>query len=79
MEEGALGLSTGLFYVPGSFTSTEEIVELSKVAAAYRGVYISHMRDEAQGLLDSVTETIRCGRYAATLSGLGKKQVFRCR
>ena len=64
MEEGALGLSTGLFYVPGSFTSTEEIVELSKVAAAYRGVYISHMRDEAQGLLDSVTETIRIGEEA---------------
>jgi len=64
MEEGALGLSTGLFYVPGSFTRTEEIIELSKVAAAYRGIYISHMRDEAQGLLDSVLETIQIGEEA---------------
>ena len=45
MEEGALGLSTGLFYVPGSFTSTEEVIELSRVAAASGGIYISHMRD----------------------------------
>lgn len=64
MEEGALGLSTGLFYVPGSFTSTEEVIELSKVAAAYGGIYISHMRDEAQRLLDSVQETIRIGEEA---------------
>ena len=64
MEEGALGLSTGLFYVPGTFTSTEEVIELSKIAAAYGGVYISHMRDEAQGLLESVRETIRIGEEA---------------
>ena len=64
MEEGALGLSTGLFYVPGSFTSTEEVIELSKIAATYGGIYISHMRDEAQGLLDSVRETIRIGEEA---------------
>ena len=64
MEEGALGLSTGLFYVPGSFTSTEAVIELSRVAAASGGIYISHMRDEAQGLLDSVRETIRIGEEA---------------
>jgi N-acyl-D-amino-acid deacylase len=64
MEQGALGLSTGLFYVPGSFTSTEEVIELSKVAATYGGIYISHMRDEAQRLLDSVRETIRIGEEA---------------
>ena len=64
MEEGALGLSTGLFYIPGSFTSTEEVIELSKIAAAYGGIYISHMRDEAQRLLDSVRETIRIGEEA---------------
>ena len=64
MEEGALGISTGLFYVPGTFTSTEEVIELSKVAAAYGGIYISHMRDEAHGLLDSVRETIRIGEEA---------------
>lgn len=64
MEQGALGLSTGLFYVPGSFTSTEEVIELSKVAGAHGGIYISHMRDEAQRLLDSVRETIRIGEEA---------------
>lgn len=64
MEDGALGISTGLFYVPGSFTSTEEVIELSKVAAEYGGIYISHMREEAYQLLDSVQETIRIGEEA---------------
>lgn len=64
MEEGALGISTGLFYVPGSFTSTEEVIELSRVAADYKGIYISHMREEAAQLIDSVNETIRIGEEA---------------
>ncbi len=64
MEQGALGISTGLFYVPGSFTSTEEVIELSKVAAQYKGIYISHMREEAAQLIDSVNETIRIGEEA---------------
>ncbi len=64
MEQGALGVSTGLFYVPGSFTSTEEIIALSVVAADYQGIYISHMRDEAQRLLESVRETIQIGEEA---------------
>lgn len=64
MEQGALGISTGLFYVPGSFTPTEEVVELSRVAADYGGIYISHMREEAAQLLDSVAETIRIGEQA---------------
>ena len=64
MEEGAFGLSTGLFYVPGSFTAAEEVIALSAVAADYGGIYISHMRDEALGLLDSVRETIRIGAEA---------------
>ena len=64
MEQGALGISTGLFYVPGSFTPTEEVVELSKVAAAYDGIYISHMREEAAEILDSVQETIDIGEQA---------------
>ena len=64
MQEGALGLSTGLFYVPGSFASTGEVIELSAVAASYGGIYISHMRDEALRLLDSVRETIRIGEEA---------------
>ena len=61
MEEGALGLSTGLFYVPGAFAPTEEVIELAKVAAQFGGMHISHMRDETEGLLDSVRETIRIG------------------
>ncbi len=64
MEEGAFGLSTGLFYVPGSFTGTDEVIALAAVAARYGGIYISHMRDEALRLLDSVRETIRIGEEA---------------
>jgi dihydroorotase/N-acyl-D-amino-acid deacylase len=61
MRDGAFGLSTGLFYVPGNFASTEEVIELAKVAAKYGGVHISHMRDEADGVAASVQETIRIG------------------
>lgn len=61
MADGAFGLSTGLFYVPGSFTSTDEVVVLAKVAAQAGGIHISHMRDEAAGVLDSVAETIEIG------------------
>jgi len=64
MQQGALGISTGLFYVPGSFTPTEEVVELSRIAAQYNGIYISHMREEAAQLLDSVAETIQIGEQA---------------
>jgi dihydroorotase/N-acyl-D-amino-acid deacylase len=61
MEEGAFGLSSGLFYVPGTFTPTEEVVELARVAGSMGGIHISHMRDEAKGVLDSVKETIAIG------------------
>jgi dihydroorotase/N-acyl-D-amino-acid deacylase len=61
MQEGAFGLSSGLFYVPGTFTPTAEVIELAKVAGAMGGIYISHMRDEAAGILDSVRETIEIG------------------
>lgn len=64
MVDGAFGLSTGLFYLPGSFAATEEVIELSKVAAAHGGIYISHMRDEGEGVFESVRETIRIGREA---------------
>jgi len=64
MKQGALGISTGLFYVPGSFSTTEEVISLSEVAADYNGIYISHMREEAAQLLDSVAETIRIGEEA---------------
>src|SRR5712692_479816 len=61
MEDGAFGLSSGLFYVPGTFTPTAEVIELAKVAGAMGGIYISHMRDEAYGVVDSVRETIEIG------------------
>ena len=64
MADGAFGLSTGLFYVPGNFTPTEEIVELARVAGEAGGIYISHIRDEAAGVLASVRETIRIGEEA---------------
>jgi dihydroorotase/N-acyl-D-amino-acid deacylase len=61
MLDGALGLSTGLFYVPGTFTPTEEVIELAKVAGRYGGIHTSHMRDEASRVVESVRETIRIG------------------
>jgi len=64
MEEGAIGLSTGLRYVPGIYSSTEEVIELAKVAATHGGIYASHMRDEGAGSLDSVRELIRIAREA---------------
>ena len=54
MRDGAFGLSTGLFYVPGIFTPTEEVIELAKVAGEMGGIHVSHMRNEAAGVLDSV-------------------------
>jgi dihydroorotase/N-acyl-D-amino-acid deacylase len=61
MEQGAFGLSSGLFYVPGTFTPTDEVVELAKAAGRMGGIYISHMRNEAGGIVDSVRETIAIG------------------
>ena len=61
MKDGAFGLSTGLFYVPGTFTPTEEVIELATVAGKYGGMHESHQRDEASHLIDSVRETIRIG------------------
>src|SRR5579883_326545 len=61
MLDGAFGLSTGLFYVPGNFTPTEEVIEIAKVAGAMGGYHSSHMREEASHVLDSVRETIRIG------------------
>src|SRR5512142_3053142 len=61
MRDGAFGLSSGLFYVPGTFTPTDEVVELAKVAGRLGGIYISHMRDEADGGVDSGKETIAIG------------------
>src|ERR1041384_3184251 len=67
MDEGAFGMSTGLYYAPQSYSKTEEVIELAKVAAARGGVYDTHMRSEGTagiGLLGSINETIRIGREA---------------
>lgn len=61
MKDGAFGLSTGLFYVPGTFTPTEEVIELARVAGRFGGIHVSHMRDEASGVIESVKETIAIG------------------
>jgi dihydroorotase/N-acyl-D-amino-acid deacylase len=61
MRDGAFGLSTGLFYVPGAFTPIEEVVELARVAGRLGGYHTSHMRDEASHVIESVNETIRIG------------------
>jgi N-acyl-D-aspartate/D-glutamate deacylase len=64
MKQGALGLSTGLLYVPAFYAKTEEVIELAKVAARHGGIYVTHMRDEGPGLIRSVEETIRIARDA---------------
>jgi N-acyl-D-aspartate/D-glutamate deacylase len=64
MAAGAFGISTGLKYLPGTFSETSELIELSKVAAANGGIYTSHLREEGLGLLAGVTEAIEIGRRA---------------
>lgn len=64
MKDGAVGLSTGLIYLPGTFAKTEEIIELAKVASAYDGIYTSHMRDEGKAISDSLNELFRIAREA---------------
>ncbi len=67
MDAGAIGMSTGLYYAPGSYATTEEIIELAKVAAAKGGMYDSHIRDESSytiGLVGAIAEAIRIGRDA---------------
>ena len=64
MEEGAMGTTTALIYAPDNYSTTEELIELSKVAAPYGGKYISHMRSEGNNILAAVDETIRIAREA---------------
>lgn len=61
MREGAFGLSTGLFYVPGNYAPLDEVVELARVAGELGGIHQSHMKDEAARVLDSVRDTIAIG------------------
>ena len=64
MKEGALGLSTGLIYLPGTFTKTEELIDLARVAARHGGLYVSHMRAETVKIFDALDELIRIAREA---------------
>ena len=64
MNEGAMGLTTALIYTPAVFSTTEELVELSKVAAASGGMYISHIRSEGDRLLEAIDETLAIARQA---------------
>jgi N-acyl-D-amino-acid deacylase len=64
MKDGALGLSTGLIYLPGTFAKTEEVVELARVAARYGGVYASHIRDEGTEVVKAIEEAINIGEQA---------------
>lgn len=64
MQDGALGLSSALIYVPGSFAQTAELVALAKVAAKYQGIYITHIRGESFNLFNALDEAIGIGRDA---------------
>src|SRR6516164_2861773 len=64
MDEGAMGLTTALIYVPAVFAKTDELVELAKVASASGGMYISHMRSEGDRLLEGIDETLTIAREA---------------
>jgi N-acyl-D-amino-acid deacylase len=64
MEAGALGITTALIYPPAFFAKTEEMIELCKVAAKYKGKYTTHMRSEGNQLIEAVQETIRISREA---------------
>ena len=64
MESGALGITTALIYPPAFFAKTDELIELCKVAAKYKGKYTTHMRSEGNQLIEGVQETIRISREA---------------
>lgn len=64
MEEGAMGVTSALIYAPANYASTEELIELSKVASQYGGMYIAHIRSEGNSIFEAVDETIRIAREA---------------
>lgn len=64
MKDGAVGLSTGLIYIPGTYTKTPEIVSLAKIASQYDGVYATHMRDEGDSVVFAIQEALTIGKEA---------------
>jgi N-acyl-D-amino-acid deacylase len=64
MEDGAVGMSTGLIYLPGTYSTTDELIELMKTAAADGGIYATHMRSEGPEILEAIDEALRIGKEA---------------
>jgi N-acyl-D-amino-acid deacylase len=64
MKDGAVGFSTGLIYVPGTYSKTDEVIELARVASQYGGTYSSHIRDEGNDVAAAITEAINIGERA---------------
>lgn len=64
MQDGAVGLSTGLIYIPGTYANTTEIVQLARQSAKYHGIYASHMRNEGDSVMAAIREAIQIGREA---------------
>jgi N-acyl-D-amino-acid deacylase len=64
MQAGAIGMSSGLIYVPGAYTKTDELIELAKIVAKYGGIYTSHIRNESAGVMTAVGEAIEIGEAA---------------
>lgn len=64
MRQGAVGLSTGLIYIPGTYSKTGEIVRLAQVASKFNGVYASHMRSEGDSVIEAIEEALHIGRVA---------------
>ncbi len=64
MEEGALGVGSALIYAPGFYAKTDELIELCKVASSYGGMYISHIRNEGNGLLEAIDELLKISKDA---------------
>ncbi len=64
MKDGAVGLATGLIYIPGTYSKTPEVVGLAKIASMYGGIYASHIRDEASKVKEAIEEAINIGREA---------------
>src|SRR5688500_17894811 len=66
MRDGAMGLGTGLIYLPSTYFTTEELIALTKYVVPYRGGYATHMRSEGAGLLEAIRETVRIASEAGT-------------
>lgn len=65
MKNGAVGFSTGLIYIPGTYSTTEEVLRLAKTAARYKGVYASHIRDEGDSVVRAINEALYIGKEAS--------------